>query len=137
MDTAVQEAVKEISTNHRKIIDDWCKAYLAELYGSGFDIKPGCFTLNQMEVKEGNIIGWKYWFTIEKNPMNTDEVNHPSHYQGHTFEVIDIIEDYDLNFNVGNALKYILRAGKKGDRNTDLNKAIWYLQREADRKDGV
>lgn len=57
-------------------------------------------------------------------------VNHPKHYQGNKFEVIDIIEDFDLNFSLGSAIKYILRAGKKDERNQDLEKAIWYLQRE-------
>ena len=57
-------------------------------------------------------------------------VNHPDHYQGNNFEVIDIIEDFNLNFSLGSAIKYILRAGKKDDRNQDLEKAIWYLQRE-------
>lgn len=57
-------------------------------------------------------------------------VNHPSHYKGNKFEVIDIIEDYDLNFNKGNALKYLLRAGHKDDYVQDLKKAIWYLNRE-------
>ncbi len=61
---------------------------------------------------------------------NESLVNHPSHYQGNTFEVIDIIDDFQLNFNIGNALKYLLRSGKKGDRNTDLKKAIWYIERE-------
>ena len=59
-----------------------------------------------------------------------DKVNHPSHYQGNKFEVIDIIEDYKLGFSLGNAIKYILRAGKKNDYKEDLQKAIWYLQRE-------
>lgn len=57
-------------------------------------------------------------------------VNHPSHYQGKRFEVIDIIEDYDLGFNLGNAIKYILRAGHKDGYEQDLKKAIWYLERE-------
>jgi len=56
--------------------------------------------------------------------------NHPSHYQGQKYEVIDIIEDFELNFCLGNAIKYILRAGKKGDKKEDLRKAIWYLTRE-------
>lgn len=66
--------------------------------------------------------------------MKSEEslVNHPKHYQGNTFEVIDIIEDFKLNFNLGNAIKYILRAGHKGDRITDLQKAIWYIEREMD-----
>ena len=56
-------------------------------------------------------------------------VDHPEHYQGNKFEVIDIIEDYDLGFCLGNAVKYILRAGKKDDIVQDINKAIWYLER--------
>lgn len=64
--------------------------------------------------------------SIEEKEM----VNHPSHYQGKKFEVIDIIEDYDLNFNLGNAIKYILRCGKKDKAKQELEKAIWYIQRE-------
>lgn len=59
-----------------------------------------------------------------------DQVNHPSHYQGNKFEVIDIIEDFQLGFNLGNAIKYILRAGKKDSWESDIKKAIWYLERE-------
>lgn|SRR5574340_1580413 len=62
--------------------------------------------------------------------LKEEKVNHPSHYQGHKFEVIDIIEDFDLGFNLGNAIKYILRAGKKELFFEDIKKAIWYLQRE-------
>ncbi len=61
-------------------------------------------------------------------------VAHPPHYQGQRFEVIDIIEDFGLNFNLGNAIKYLLRAGKKGKRDMDLQKAIWYIQREIGEK---
>lgn len=57
-------------------------------------------------------------------------VNHPSHYQGNTFEVIDIIEDYNLGFSLGNAIKYILRAEKKGNKKQDLEKALWYINNE-------
>lgn len=59
-----------------------------------------------------------------------EKINHPSHYQGKKFEVIDIIDDFELNFNLGNAIKYILRAGKKDNRFDDLSKALWYLNRE-------
>ena len=58
------------------------------------------------------------------------KINHPRHYQGQQFEVIDIIEDYQLGFHLGNVLKYTLRAGKKSDRVEDLRKAVWYLERE-------
>ena len=63
-------------------------------------------------------------------PTEKEMVSHPSHYQGKRFEVIDIIEDYELNFNKGNALKYLIRAGHKDDYVQDLKKAIWYLNRE-------
>lgn len=59
-------------------------------------------------------------------------IDHPSHYQGKKFEVIDIIEDFNLNFNLGNAIKYILRSEKKSNRAEDLKKAMWYLRRELD-----
>ncbi len=67
--------------------------------------------------------------------VNKEMVNHPDHYQGNKFEVIDVIEDYNLGFSLGNAIKYILRADKKGARKQDLKKAIWYIQREIDRED--
>lgn len=60
----------------------------------------------------------------------TDKVDHPTHYQGKGLEAIDVIEAFELGFSLGNAVKYILRAGKKGDKKEDLKKAIWYLQRE-------
>lgn len=59
-----------------------------------------------------------------------EQVNHPSHYNPGTYEVIKVIEAHDLNFCLGNAVKYILRAEHKGSRKTDLEKAIWYLKRE-------
>src|SRR5262245_10076306 len=62
-----------------------------------------------------------------------ETVNHPSHYGGDTiYEVIKVIEAWDLNFSLGNAVKYIYRAGKKDgvDPLEDLRKAAWYLQRE-------
>lgn len=72
---------------------------------------------------------------VMKEILEREMVNHPDHYQGNKFEVIDIIEDYDLGFSLGNAIKYILRADKKGNRKQDLKKAIWYIQREIDRED--
>lgn len=62
-----------------------------------------------------------------------DPVNHPSHYTDHPsgVECIQITEH--MNFCLGNAIKYIWRAGLKIDRIEDLKKAMWYLQREIDR----
>lgn len=63
-------------------------------------------------------------------------VNHPEHYGGadNPHEPIAIIEHYGLGFNLGNAIKYILRADKKGSELSDLMKASWYIQREIERK---
>jgi translation initiation factor 2B subunit (eIF-2B alpha/beta/delta family) len=57
-------------------------------------------------------------------------VNHPLHYKSNGFEAIDIIEAYELSFSLGNSIKYILRSDKKGNKKQDLEKAIWYLNRE-------
>lgn len=67
--------------------------------------------------------------------MTNDQVNSPAHYsKGRTFEPIDVIEDWDLSFHLGNALKYISRAGRKDAALTrqDISKAIWYLERFSD-----
>lgn len=62
----------------------------------------------------------------------TDNINHPAHYIGFSngAEVIDITEN--LNFNRGNAVKYLARAGAKDPAKEleDLQKAEWYVQRE-------
>lgn len=57
-------------------------------------------------------------------------VNHPNHYNQGCIEVIDYIEDKKFNFNLGNAVKYISRCNYKGRKKEDLEKAIWYLERE-------
>lgn len=72
-----------------------------------------------------------------------DRVNSPSHYKSdnNKYEVIDIIEFFNLNFHRGNVLKYLLRSGKKAEDGyeaiekevEDLEKAIWYLRREVKR----
>jgi hypothetical protein len=60
----------------------------------------------------------------------TEAVNHPQHYNKHPsgVECIDVVEG--LSFNLGNAVKYLWRAGFKADLETDLRKAHWYLRRE-------
>lgn len=62
----------------------------------------------------------------------SEEINHPSHYQGNGLEAIHVIECFNLGFRLGNTIKYILRAGNKGCRLKDLKKALWYLEREID-----
>lgn len=64
-----------------------------------------------------------------------DPVNHPPHYTDGKIEVIDFIEDKELGFHLGNAVKYIARAGKKdpAKKLEDLKKGAWYLNREIER----
>lgn len=65
--------------------------------------------------------------------MSESKVNHPNHYGGDTtYETIKVIEAWGLGFHLGNAVKYISRAGKKPGQNVidDLKKAEWYIQRE-------
>lgn len=58
-----------------------------------------------------------------------DMVRSPAHYRGTTIDVIDVIEDWGLGYHLGNALKYLLRAGKKGDTAQDVQKSAWYFER--------
>lgn len=64
-------------------------------------------------------------------------VNHPAHYGGadNTYEAIKVIEAWELDFHLGNTIKYISRAGKKGEwkHKEDLEKALWYLKRAVER----
>jgi hypothetical protein len=62
----------------------------------------------------------------------SESINHPEHYGGadNPYEAIKVLEAWKLNFNLGNVLKYLSRAGKKGEFIEDLRKARWYLDRE-------
>lgn len=74
--------------------------------------------------------------TQKKIVLSNDEaVNHPKHYGGdkNPFEAIKVIEHYNLNFNLGNVIKYVLRSGKKNSTIEDLEKAKWYISRELDK----
>ena len=73
-------------------------------------------TLEEPEVK-----------TIEL-PKNEDVINHPSHYTRGKIEVIDFIEDQQLPYHLGNVIKYIARAGYKGDKLEDLKKSAVVLR---------
>ena len=107
--------------------------------------------------KESNPLDWK-WVTLpdeeptkllvqpdhlEKaiNVLKTqyiDPVNSPPHYTAGGIETIAFIEAKDLNYRLGNAVKYITRAGKKdSDPVQDLEKAVWYLKREIEARKGA
>ena len=65
-------------------------------------------------------------------PTKIEQVNHPNHYGGEDnhYEAIKVIDAWDLGFSLGNAIKYISRAGKKRKDTEleDLRKGLWYLQ---------
>ena len=78
---------------------------------------------------EGEVVG------IAPDPVKfervkADPVNHPAHYTAGGIETIDFIEAKRLGYNLGNVVKYITRAGHKGNQLEDLRKAQWYLTRE-------
>ena len=60
-----------------------------------------------------------------------DPIN-PSHYKSGGLEAIQVIEAFELDYNLGNAVKYLLRCGKKGPPIEDLHKCAWYVQRAID-----
>ena len=69
---------------------------------------------------------------IEK--IENNNIDHPSHYaEGRNYEPIDVISDWNLNFTLGNVVKYISRAGRKDSAIEDLEKASFYLTYEINR----
>lgn len=72
--------------------------------------------------------------------MSNSMVDHPAHYGGehNPYEAIKVIEAWDLGFHLGNCVKYICRAGRKGQEQAidDLRKARWYLDREISLQEG-
>ena len=65
----------------------------------------------------------------------TDVVNHPSHYTGHPsgIECIEVVRH--MNFNLGNAVKYVWRVDDKGDPIENLRKAVFYIEDEIARRE--
>jgi len=74
-----------------------------------------------------------------------DIINHPSHYTSGNIEVIDFIEDKEFNFNLGNVIKYVSRAGLKESQGKslelkaieDLKKAQFYISREIAKREAL
>lgn len=71
--------------------------------------------------------------TCEEGSSSVSQDTRPSYYgRDIGVEVIDIIEEWSLGFHLGNVLKYLVRAGKKGSKSMDLKKALWYAERFSD-----
>lgn len=64
------------------------------------------------------------------------QIEHPGYYCKGGIEAIDFIDTHKLNFNLGNVIKYVTRAGHKDgeDKQTALRKALWYLEHEIERE---
>jgi len=100
----------------------------------------GYTPLETPEVKDGDeeskainlLFNQEYKKYADRHPeVKEDMVNHPPHYTVGGIEVIDFIEAKDLNYRLGNVIKYIVRSSKKySDPLQDLQKARWYLNRE-------
>ncbi len=69
----------------------------------------------------------------KEHKLAWSSINSPKHYTTGKYEVIDVIEDWDLNFRLANTIKYIARHKHKGKPLEDLKKALWYLEREIDK----
>lgn len=90
-----------------------------------------CFTCDPKPTEEKMTDESTEWKQVTDMIKESDPVNKPAHYVSAAgLEAIEVIEAFELNFNMGNAIKYILRAGKKDDKAQDLSKAMWYLKRE-------
>jgi hypothetical protein len=80
---------------------------------------------------EFHITPAKSYGDFDKKYRYIDGVDKPKHYNPGKIEVIDAIDDWGLNFSAGNVVKYLVRAGRKGNnaKKKDLQKALWYLRR--------
>lgn len=70
------------------------------------------------------------WDAVLPASLKTNPEGHPKHYNHGKYEVIDVIEDWKLGFNLGNVVKYLARADHKGTPTADLYKCLFYLNRE-------
>lgn len=85
-------------------------------------------TVKEIIVKKDDVKDISVTTDKKHNPIS-NMIDHPSHYNRGKIEVIDFIEDQGLSFHLGNVIKYVARAGSKGDKLEDLKKARWYLDR--------
>lgn len=78
---------------------------------------------------------WDVVAAASREADRARDIDHPAHYGGadNLYEAIKVIEAWRLGFNLGNTVKYICRADKKGNLLQDLEKARWYLDREIQR----
>ena len=105
---------------------------------SALDVEFDCLDYNDFELETEEKAKEEPKPQVVSTMPKDDAVSHPSHYTDGKIEVIDFIEDKGSNFNRGNAVKYICRAGKKDPAKEieDLEKAVWYINHEIERLKG-
>jgi len=109
--------VTEASENLKRLVDEYKQAKATKKDGDWKQL--GLFSSNTSVTPK-----------IRMEGNRADPVNHPAHYKVGGIETIDFIEAKKLNYNIGNVVKYLTRADHKGNRKQDLEKAMWYLNRE-------
>lgn len=128
---SIYDIPPQIKINLDKIKERKCCGNCCE-----FDKSTGICEYNNIAVCRDSGICEEYYPEVQEINVgdNNDPIN-PSYYTDTKIEVMDYIEDKGFNFALGNAVKYISRAGKKGEDKTiqDLEKASWYLNREIER----
>lgn len=116
----------------RKILEEYgvkISYKTLENLGTGIEYKP-TYTVILDEI---NLLKQNKEFTKETDKSDQETVSHPKHYcEGRKYEPKDVIRDWGLNFNTGSAVKYLSRAGRKGDIIEDLEKAKQFIQFEID-----
>lgn len=137
----ISDAVKKTISNNGGITAEDLADLFPSLFGDILIAGPH-FTFSDYEkcmdficnyLNERNIILPEY-----DKSKNFDAVSHPSHYtEGRKYEPRKVIADWGLNFNLGNAVKYVSRAGRKGDKIEDLRKAIQYIEFEIEELEDV
>lgn len=99
---------------------------MSNKYSELKDLLLGKFEAEEIEPLDLSTPLEDYEVEVSEAP---EMVSHPAHYNYGRHETIDIIEDWELGFHCGNAVKYISRHKYKGTAIKDIKKAIWYLER--------
>lgn len=116
--------MKEAIKDHCKSINGYCSA--CRLNG----VTHNCYALaSDTEIRQNYKIIFGTDTPVEPAPV-VEAVAHPSHYNFSKYEPVNVIREWQLNFNLGNVIKYVARAGRKDNIIQDLKKARQYLDFE-------
>jgi hypothetical protein len=122
-----------LKPNGKKPESKWKAVMLATSKEAALDKLKDMPLTNARKAEIARLVEADRWQPPAMIPMpepKTDNVNHPAHYKVGGIETIDFIEAKNLSYHLGNVVKYIARADSKGNREEDLLKARWYLNRE-------